>query len=116
VWDLLNSETGLFPFETTDGDGTRTILVNRDHVVTVALTDNEATSDPGYAVATRRGVSLLLSTGERLEGFVRVYRPEGHDRLSDWARQSEVFRYLETMDAMLIINSAHIVEISEMGA
>lgn len=116
VWDLLNSETGLFPFETTDGDGTRTILVNREHVVTVALPDNEATSDPGYAVATRRGVSLLLSTGERLEGFVRVYRPEGHDRLSDWARQPDVFRYLETIDATLIVNSAHIVEISEIGA
>jgi hypothetical protein len=116
VWDLLNSETGLFPFEITDAEGTRTILVNREHVVTVALADNEATGDPGYAVATRRAVSLLLSTGERLEGFVRVYRPEGHDRLSDWARQSELFRYLETIDAMLIVNSTHIVEISEMGA
>jgi hypothetical protein len=116
VWDLLNSETGLFPFEITDAEGTRTILINREHVVTVALADNEATNDPGYSVATRRGVSLLLSTGERLEGSVRVYRPEGRDRLSDWARQAEVFRYLETPETTLIVNSAHIVEISEVGA
>ena len=115
VWDLLNSEPGLFPFEITDTEGTRTVLFNRDHVVTVALTDNEASRDPGYAVATRRAVSVLLSTGERLEGAVRVYRPEGRDRLSDWARQADVFRYLETADATLIVNSGHIVEISEVA-
>ncbi len=114
VWDLLNSEPGLFPFEITDAEGTRTVLFNRDHVVTVALADNEASRDPGYAVATRRAVSVLLSTGERLEGAVRVYRPEGRDRLSDWARQADVFRYLETADATLIVNSGHIVEISEV--
>ena len=105
VWDLLNSEPGLFPFEITDTGGTRTVLFNRDHVVTVALSDNEASRDPGYAVATRRAVSLLLSTGERIEGAVRVYRPEGRDRLSDWARQPDVFRYVETSDATLIVNS-----------
>jgi hypothetical protein len=114
VWDLLNSEPGLFPFEITDTGGTRTVLFNRDHVVTVALSDNEASRDPGYAVATRRAVSLLLSTGERVEGAVRVYRPEGRDRLSDWARQPDVFRYVETSDATLIVNCGHIVEISEV--
>ena len=114
VGDLLNSEPGFFPFEIADTDGTRTVLFNRDHVVTVALADDEASRDPGYAVATRRAVSLLLSTGQRIDGAVRVYRPEGRDRLSDWARQPEVFRYVETADATLIVNSGHIVEVTEV--
>jgi hypothetical protein len=46
---------------------------------------------------------------------VRVYRPEGRDRLSDWARQPEHFRYVETPDdTTLIINVAHIIEVSEV--
>ena len=91
--------------------GPRTVLFNRDHVVTVVLSDNEASRDPGYTVATRRTVSMRLSTGEQITGAVCVYRPEGRDRLSDWARQSEVFRYVETDDKTIIVNSAHIVEI-----
>ena len=79
VWDLLNSEPGLFPFEITDAEGTRTVLFNRDHVVTVALSDNEASRDPGYAVATRRAVSVLLSTGERLDRR-RARLPAGRTR------------------------------------
>jgi hypothetical protein len=113
VWDLLNSEAGFFPFEVHDADGARTVLFNRDHVVTVVLSDNEASRDSGYTVATRRTVSMRLSTGEQITGAVCVYRPEGRDRLSDWARQSEVFRYVETDDKTIIVNSAHIVEISE---
>jgi hypothetical protein len=45
---------------------------------------------------------------------VRVYRPEGRDRLSDWARQPETFRYLETSDMALLINAEHIVDVSEV--
>jgi hypothetical protein len=116
VWDLLNSETGFFPFEVHGTGSARTVLFNRDHVVTVTLEDNEASRDPGYAVATRRAVTMLLSTGDHLRGAVRVYRPEGRDRLSDWARQTEVFRYVETEEKTLIVNSAHIVEISEVTA
>jgi hypothetical protein len=56
----------------------------------------EAARDPGYGVATRRVVSVLLTNGERITGAVRVYRPGGHDRMSDWARQPETFRYIET--------------------
>ena len=89
VWDLLNSEAGFFPFEVHDSAGARTVLFNRDHVVTVVLSDNEASRDSGYTVATRRAVSMRLSTGEQITGAVCVYRPEGRDRLSDWARQSD---------------------------
>ena len=50
----------------------------------------------------------------RALGAVRVYQPEGRDRLSDWGRQPEIFRYVETADTTLIINMAHVVEVSEV--
>jgi hypothetical protein len=91
-----------------------TVLYNRPHVVLVALADNEAEREPGYSVATRRFVSLLLSTGQRVAGAVRVYQPAGRDRLSDWTRQPGTFRYLETGDQTLLVNAEHIVDISEV--
>src|SRR6266567_3411741 len=108
IGDLLNAESGFFPFETQVDAHTRTVLYNRAHVISIALLDDEAKRDPGYAVARRREVSILLSNGERINGIVRVYRPEGRDRVSDWTRQPEVFRYLEARDATLIVNAAHI--------
>jgi hypothetical protein len=116
VGDLLNLEPGFFPFEVREESGAKTVMYNRAHVVTVALPNNEASLDPGYGVATRRAVSVLLSTGARLVGGIRVYRPEGRDRVSDWTRQPEVFRYIETDDGTLIVNTAHIVDVSEVTA
>ena len=112
--DLLNEETGFVPFEIRRDDGTRTVLYNRAHIVLIALVENDASLDPGYTVATRKFVSILLSNGKRIVGAVRVYRPEGRDRLSDWARQPETFRYLETSDMALLLNTGHIVDVSEV--
>ena len=114
VGDLLNADTGFFPFEIEETEASRTVLYNRSHVVLVGLTDNEAERDPGYSVATRRFVSVLLTTGQRVVGSVRVYQPTGRDRLSDWTRQPETFRYIETGDLTLLVNAAHIVDISEV--
>jgi hypothetical protein len=114
VADLLNSELGFFPFEIHEDSGTRTVLYHRSHVLFVALADDEASLDPGYSVATRRLVSVLLSNGQRLSGTVRVYRPEGRDRLSDWTRQPETFRYIETGEMTIVVNLAHLVEVSEV--
>jgi hypothetical protein len=73
VGELLNAETGFFPFELHDDDsGPQTVVYNR------------------------------------------VYRPEGRDRLSDWARQAEVFRYIETDTVTMLVNAAHIIEVKEM--
>jgi|SRR5262245_33329452 len=113
VGDLLNSETGFFPFE-IEGSGGRTVLYNRHHVIMVRLFENEARQDPGYAFARRLVVSILLSTGRRVEGAVRVYRPEGRDRLSDWTRQPEPFRYIESDEATVMVNASHIVTVSEV--
>jgi hypothetical protein len=113
VGDLLNSETGFFPFEVHDADGSRTVLFNRSHVIVVVLADNEASRDPGYSVATRRIISVLLSNRQRVVGTIRVYRPLGHDRLSDWARHPEAFQYIETAGQTFIVNTAHIVDVHE---
>jgi hypothetical protein len=115
VADLLNSEPGCFPFETRVGEHVQTVLYNRSQVVMVALTDDEARLDPGYDLAARWVVSALLSTGQRVVGAVRVYRPPGRDRLSDWARLPETFRYIETEQTTLLVNLAHIVEIREVA-
>jgi hypothetical protein len=116
VSDLLNSEQGFFPFEIHGADLTHTVLYNRAQVVMVALTNDnvEASRESGYDVATQRVVSALLSNGQRVVGTVRVYRPAGRDRLSDWAHQPETFRYMETRDMTIIVNVAHIVEVSEV--
>jgi len=115
VGELLNAEPGLFPFETLDGPGTRTVLFNRRHVIMVALSQHEARRDPGYDVATERFVSVLLSNGRRVAGSVRVYRPEGRDGLSDWARQADPFRYIEMGDTTLLVNIAHVIEVNEVS-
>ena len=114
VGDLLNASQGFFPFEIHEAGDSRTVLYNRSHVVIVSLGENEAQRDPGYSVATRRYVSILLSTNQRLAGWVRVYQPQGRDRLSDWTRQPETFRYLETSGLTLLVNATHIVDISEV--
>lgn len=114
VGDLLNAETGFIPFELPSGE---TALYNRSQIVLVRLPadTNEARLEPGYEVATRCPVSILLSTGRRILGTVSIFRPIGRDRLSDYARTEHVFRYVELAEHTLIVNTAHIVELREHG-
>jgi len=114
VGDVLNSESGFFPFDARRADGSRTVLYNRDHVVFVALADTaEPRRDSGYDVATQWSVAMLMSNGTRLHGAVRVFRPHGRDRLSDFMRASETFRYLESERATYIFNIHHVLELTE---
>lgn len=113
IGDLLNADTGFFPFELEDAASPRAVLFNRAHVITVTLFEDEAKHDAGYALAMVQTVSILLSNGHRVQGTVRVYQPEGRNRLSDWTRQPELFRYVETSDSTVIINAAHIVAVTE---
>jgi hypothetical protein len=115
VGDLLNSEAVFFHFEIHDSAGGRTELFNRRHVVMVAIGDDEASRDPGYSIAKRRDVSILLSNGHRVMGAIRIHMPEGRDRLSDWARDPEIFRYVETDETTLIVNMAHVIEVNEVS-
>jgi hypothetical protein len=115
VADLLNAETGFFPFELNAGTAPYTVLYNRTQLVLVTLLDEaiEAQLDPGYSVASERAIRMLLSSGQTVVGRVRVYRPTGRDRLSDYARAPEIFRYVETADGTVIVNADHIVELRE---
>jgi hypothetical protein len=113
VGDLLNQEPGFFPFEIQTGGGPQTVLYNRAHVISVLVSEGEAARDPGYAIAKRRDIWMMLSDGRRVRGVVRVYRPEGRDRLSDWTRQPETFRYVDTDEGTLLVNAAHVVAITE---
>lgn len=112
VGDLLNMDAGFFPFE-FHGE---TSLINRAHVLKVSLPPQmiEAELEPGYDVAPRHHVKLLLTTGETLTGHVVVFLPRGHERLSDYAQMLERFRYVELPDRTLLINSAHIVALTEV--
>jgi hypothetical protein len=119
IKDILNADTGFFPFEVLDSDGAKqTILYNRDHVLFVELLDNHHPRlDPGYDVATRRTVAMLFSDGNELKGVVSVYRPHGHDRLSDFARSPDQFSYLETPSVTYLVNVRHVIEfIEEMSS
>jgi hypothetical protein len=117
IADLLNGEQGFFPFELAGDGSPRTVLYNRAHVTTIALPPSviEAQLEPGYELGVKRRVSVLLSTGTRVAGTVSVFGAIGHERLSDYAHVGEVFRYLETSDRTLIINSAHIIELMEIA-
>jgi hypothetical protein len=112
IKDVLNGETGFFPFEIS---GTPlTVLYNREHLVLVELTGtDDPRSDVAYDVATERMVVLLLSTGTRLRGTVRVYRRHGADRLSDFARAGETFLYLEAPSTTYLFNVRHVLELAE---
>lgn len=113
VGDLLNHEPGFFPFESRG----ETTLINRTHVLKVTLPAQmiEPQLDAGYEVATRRRVKVVLTTGEQIVGDVVVFRPPGRDRLSDYAHIDEQFRYVELDDRTLLINSAHIVALTEVA-
>ena len=115
VADLLNGETGFFPFELTTSGVPHTVLYNRTQLVMVSLLEEiiEPQLDPGYSVAPERAIRILLSNGDAVEGRIRVYRPSGRDRLSDYASAPEVFRYVETPGGTVIVNAEHIVELRE---
>jgi hypothetical protein len=114
VNDLFNGESGFFPFEVVGDSGVSTVLYNRDHVLFVELADRtEVRRDAGYNVATRRRVVATLSNGIPLRGVVLVSRPQGRDRLSDFARGGETFRYLEGERATYLVNVRHVLAFIE---
>lgn len=114
VSDILNTEHGFVPFQVDGPDGPRDVLFNPDHIVVAALSDNdEVQRDPGYDIATRRQISMLLSNGQRLSGSVVVHRPKGRDRVSDFARTPGRFKYLVQDQATLLVNVTHVVELLE---
>jgi hypothetical protein len=116
VKDILNGQNAFFPFEVNDGVGAYTGIFNREQIIVVSLATDEAHGEAAYDVATRRSVEMLLSNSTRLTGMVRVYCRRGSDRLSDYTRAEEMFRYLETPDALLLVNFRYVLQLSEVEA
>jgi hypothetical protein len=116
IGDVLNAKGTFFPFQLGDADGDHghTTLLHRDHVVTVALPENEDVLDPAYAVARPHAVWLQLASGRRVHGSIRFNRPPGQDRLSDWADTADRFCYIETEEGALLVNVTFVVEIREV--
>ena len=112
VGDLLNGTLGFFPFQHDDGS---TAQYNRSQLVMVRLPVGVAEEElePAYAIATRREVSVTLSTGTVVNGTVLVNATAGHERLSDYVRESKHFWYVLTSGGTLIVNSSHIVALVE---
>ena len=104
------------PFERHQEGVAEVMLYNRDHVVLVELSEPQGRLVPGYEVAAKHTVLVVLSNNRRIAGVVSVHRPKGHDRLSDWARDSIPFRYVETDSVNLLVNVRHITGIVEVGA
>ena len=115
VGDLLNSESGFFPFKHDDGTIAQ---YNRAHLVMLTLPAGVAEDELGseYSVALRRDVSLVLSTGAVVEGTVLVSGPVGHERLSDYVRSAKQFWYVLTTRGAVVVNKNYIVELVEKGS
>ena len=114
VGDLLNAEIGFFPFELHESGG-RIVLYNRPHVVTVRVFEEEARDESGYSVAPREQVCRApVGRTASSPAACASTAPKDANRLSDWARQPETFRYIESDESTLIVNAAHIVAVHEV--
>ena len=115
VKDLLSDDAGFFPFEVTDADRRARPAVQpraRGH----GGADRRRRAAPRSGLRggdTPLGVAAAVERRAHLQGTVLVHRPHGRDRLSDFARSKEPFRYVDIPGATLIVNAAHIVELSE---
>lgn len=112
--DLLNTTPRFFPFERVENGQQRVALYSIEQVAMVTLFGQQAREVPGYEVAKVRHVSLLLSGGDRLSGDIRVYQPDGRNRVSDWSHEPAAFRFIETEHGTLVVNINHVVEIIEL--
>lgn len=111
---LLNHATGFLPFERAQDGQRQVVLQSVDHIALVTLFHGEAQEVPGYEVARVRAVALQLSNGARVSGHIRVYQPDGRNRVSDWSQEPSAFRYLETEQGTMLVNINHVVEIIEL--
>jgi hypothetical protein len=114
IGDVLNGDSDFIPFERHSERSRQMVIYNRAHIITVSVSPDEPRQEPGYGVAMRHEVSMVLSNGRRLVGSVRVYQPDGYHRLSDWSKSCDDFHYLETDASTLLVNRQHIVEVSEI--
>ena len=86
-------------------------IINRDQVLWVLL--NEGVLPPpaeeGDSPAVQREVSLELTDGSRLDGYIEITRPEDSSRISDVLNDSHAtFIRLSADRAMYFVNKHYI--------
>ena len=85
VGDLLNADPrGFFPFEVHGKGDPHTVLINRAHVVTVAISENEAVQDAGLRrgdAAVRVGAVVDRAARDRHDSRVSPGGPRPPERL-----------------------------------
>ena len=116
--DVMNTTARFFPFELegVSEASPRIALYSPAHIVFVQLQDPtfDLRADASYNVAPRESASFLLSHGEHISGAVHIVSPKPAARLSDFTKLTEPFHYVETKDRTLLLNFAHVIEISPL--
>ena len=116
--DVLNTTARFFPFELegVSEASPRVVLYSPAHIVFVQVQDPEfdLRADPSYEVAPRESALFLLSHGEHVSGSMHILSPKPAARLSDFTKLTEPFHYVETNDRTLLLNFAHVIEISPL--
>jgi len=100
ISDLLTNERIYIPFELNDGD---VVLVQKESIVMILLKESELNKDLPYLKSSR--VTVLLLSGETLEGEVYLDLPQSRSRLSDFLNYSKEFFYLEVENQDYLVNS-----------
>ncbi len=101
--ELLTGEALFVPFQQRDGE---MVFVQRDFISTVLLAEKEVEEDLPYLKKAK--VSVLLLSGELLEGHVLLDLPENRCRLSDFFNGCRGFFYLLVGNSQYLVNSRRV--------
>lgn len=118
VLDLLEGDRRFLPCR--DGDAGMPALINRDHILWVAipldedrsLADDEV-ADLGELYDERHQVTLRVVGGRALEGSLLYSAPSEQARLVDHLNQDGSFITLYRRDQILLVRKSAVLEVVE---
>jgi hypothetical protein len=100
--DVLNSAEKFFPLSSENGE---TVLMAKDHVVTVNCETQDDEDDLAPAVSRQVTVEVRLIDGKEFEAKVRLEVPDDHPRLLDFLNlRRQHFMALQTGDGQILVN------------
>jgi hypothetical protein len=118
VLDLLEGGRQFLPCQ--DPEQETATLINRDHIIWVAIPVEEDRSpsdevpDLDLLYDRRHQVVLRLAGGTSLEGAFLFTAPDEHSRLTDYLNQAGGFLALHWADQIFLVRKSAIVEIVEI--
>jgi hypothetical protein len=117
VLELLEGERQFLPCTVPGGGVT---LVNRDHIVWLAMAasedrspSDEETPDLDLLYDHCHHVSLRLGVGPAIEGALLHSAPSDHARLADHVNQPGVFLSVHAGDRVILVRKSAVIEIVE---